>query len=186
MNGGTVPEADWFTDPHDPSLLRYWDGTAWTDRTARAPALASAAASTQHLEPSEVLGRAVAYGLLIGVVTGTASGTVAAPVLGTIVGAGVGAFVALPASLIAATFISRSVASPHYRRRVDATLLVLGIATAALAIGWISLRPLVGPWPALTMLVVVVAGLLVVRPRLRRLGAGATTSTDRADDDAER
>jgi hypothetical protein len=170
MNGGTAPEADWFSDPDNPSLLRYWDGTAWTDRTALVPAPVHAAESGQPREASEVLGRTFAYGLLIGVVTGAASGTVAAPVLGTIIGAGAGAFVAVPASLIAATFISRSVASPRYRRRVDATLLVLGAGTALLAIGWISLRALVGPWPALTMLAVVVVGLLVVRPRLHRLG----------------
>ena len=61
-----------------------------------------------------------------------------------------------------------------YRRRIDVTFAVLAAATAALAVGWISLRALVGPWPALTMLVTVVIGLLVVRPRLFRLAPAPT------------
>jgi uncharacterized protein (AIM24 family) len=32
----TTP-ADWYPDHSDPSLLRYWDGTAWTEHTAPAP-----------------------------------------------------------------------------------------------------------------------------------------------------
>ena len=35
--------AGWYTDPHDPSGRRYWDGTAWTEHTA--PAAAPTAAT---------------------------------------------------------------------------------------------------------------------------------------------
>jgi hypothetical protein len=111
-----------------------------------------------------------AYGLLIGAVTGAASGTVAAPVLGTIIGAIVGSVVAVPIASVAALVLYHSAGSPRFGRRVDLTLLILGVGTALLAIGWISLRALVGPWPALTMLAVVVIGLALVRPRLHRLG----------------
>lgn len=29
--GAEQPPADWYTDPYDDTLLRYWDGTAWTE-----------------------------------------------------------------------------------------------------------------------------------------------------------
>lgn len=32
-----MAEANWYADPDDPSRLRYWDGTAWTDHTQEAP-----------------------------------------------------------------------------------------------------------------------------------------------------
>lgn len=32
-----LPPANWYPDPYDPTLLRYWDGTAWTGHTAAAP-----------------------------------------------------------------------------------------------------------------------------------------------------
>jgi hypothetical protein len=31
----TAPAAGWYKDPQDPSLLRYWTGTAWTASTAQ-------------------------------------------------------------------------------------------------------------------------------------------------------
>ena len=37
-NPGPTPAstiAGWFPDQHDASLLRYWDGTAWTEEIAR-------------------------------------------------------------------------------------------------------------------------------------------------------
>lgn len=120
-----------------------------------------------------VFGRCVRAGLVLGLVTGAASGTTAAPVLGTFVGALVGFCLAVPVSLVAAAAIAHSVHASGtvqaFRRRIDVTFAVLGAATAALAVGWISLRALVGPWPALTMLATVVVGLLIVRPRLYRL-----------------
>lgn len=173
MDGSPTPAANWYPDPHDAAQLRYWDGTVWTDHVASphgsAHIRSADANRPQPADPNRVLGLCLLYGLLIGATTGAASGTVAAPVIGTIIGTIVGTMVALPVALIAAAVISRSVASPAYRRRVDVTLLTLGVATAVLAVGWISLRALVGPWPALTMLVVVVVGLLLVRPRLHRL-----------------
>jgi hypothetical protein len=129
-------------------------------------------------DPNAVFSRCVRAGLLLGVITGAVSGTVAAPVLGTIVGAVVGLCAGIPVALVAGAAIARSVRSPGteaaYRRRVDVTFVVLGVATAALAIGWISLDPLVGPGPALAMLATVVVGLLVLRPRLRRSGPATT------------
>jgi hypothetical protein len=32
MSDAPPPPAGWFTDPEDPTLLRYWDGSAWTDQ----------------------------------------------------------------------------------------------------------------------------------------------------------
>jgi hypothetical protein len=39
MNDATPP-ADWYDDPENPALLRYWDGTAWTEH--RSPKYAAA------------------------------------------------------------------------------------------------------------------------------------------------
>ena len=118
-----------------------------------------------------VFSRCARDGLVLGVVSGTA----AAPVLGTIVGAVVGVILAIPVALVAGAAIASSVgasgAEQSFRRRVDVVFAVLGIGTAALAVGWISLDPLVGPWPALAMFAVVAIGLLVLRPRLQRLTA---------------
>ena len=129
------------------------------------------------MDQNAVFSRCVRDGLILGVVTGAASGTMAAPVLGTIVGLFVGLVLAIPVSLVAGAVIARSVRSPGtvpaFRRRVDVTFAVLAIGTAALAVGWISLEALVGPWPALTMLVTVVVGLLIVRPRLHRLASAS-------------
>lgn len=33
--GGSLPPADWYVDPQDPTQLRYWDGEAWTEHTHR-------------------------------------------------------------------------------------------------------------------------------------------------------
>lgn len=41
----TTP-ADWYPDPSDPAMLRYWDGTAWTGYTAPAPHAAPTPAPT--------------------------------------------------------------------------------------------------------------------------------------------
>jgi hypothetical protein len=127
------------------------------------------------VDRNAVFGECVRDGLVLGVVTGAASGTAAAPVLGTIVGVLVGFCLAIPVSLIAAAAIAGSLRPSGtvqaFRRRVDVTLAVLGIGTAALAVGWISLGALVGPWPGLAMLVTVVVGLCIVRARLHRLAS---------------
>ena len=178
--------AGWYSDPWDHAQLRYWDGSEWTSHAS--PALApddgaGAAAPPPRPAPGAMpspatdaggaFGQAMLYGLALGTVAGIASGTAAAPVIGTVLGAFAGAALATPVSLLAAWAISAPLRQPGdehaYRRRLDVTLVVLGVATLALAIGWISLEPLVGPWPALAMLVVVVAGLVVARLRLRRL-----------------
>ncbi len=121
---------------------------------------------------NRVFSLCVRDGIILGAVTGMVSGTAAAPVLGTILGAIVGLCLAVPVALVAATAIARSVRPTgtvqSFRRRVDLTFVVLGAGTTLLAAGWISLDPLVGPWPALAMLVTVVVGLAVIRPRLHR------------------
>jgi uncharacterized protein YbjQ (UPF0145 family) len=43
--GGGLPPAGWYTDPHDPSQLRWWDGAQWTDR---------AQASISEQDPGQV------------------------------------------------------------------------------------------------------------------------------------
>jgi hypothetical protein len=130
------------------------------------------------VERNEVFGRSVRDGIILGAVTGAASGTAAAPVLGTILGAAVGFTLAVPIALIAAAVIARGVHPSGtvraFRRRVDVTFAVLAAGTAALAVGWISLEALVGAAPAVTMLVTVVVGLAIIRPRLLRLVATPT------------
>ncbi|MGV0791789.1 hypothetical protein [Mycolicibacterium sp. XJ1819] len=122
---------------------------------------------------SGVFLRTFLYGLVIAAVTGAASGTAGIPVLGTVLGPFVGLALGLPVALLTATVIAisaRSSVTPRsYRRCIDVTMAVLVLATAAVAAVWINQRALVGPWPALTMLAVVVVCLLVVRPLLRRL-----------------
>jgi hypothetical protein len=129
------------------------------------------------VDRSAVFNQCVRDGLLLGVVIGAASGTAAAPVLGTIIGAVVGLVLAIPVALLVAAVIAAAAQPPGtvaaFRRRVDVTLAVLWVATAALAVGWISLDPLVGAAPALTMLAVMTLGLLLVRRRLRRLAPTA-------------
>lgn len=182
--------AGWYSDPWEPTQLRYWDGSQWTSHAspsgqAEPEGLAApggAVAPGPGAEPGgpppandagRAFNQALLHGLVLGIVAGLASGTAAAPVLGTVVGAVVGAVLALPVALLAAWVISAPLRTPGretaFLRRLDVTLVVLGVATAALAVGWISLEALVGPWPALAMLVVVVAGLVAVRFRLRRL-----------------
>ncbi|HEY6531962.1 MAG TPA: AIM24 family protein [Acidimicrobiales bacterium] len=52
----TTP-ADWYPDPSDSSLLRYWDGSAWTEHTAPAPVAQPApAAPAPPAEPEVVPG----------------------------------------------------------------------------------------------------------------------------------
>jgi len=48
---GQSPAQGWYTDPHDASKLRWWDGTGWTDHThppaGEAAAQPAAAAATE-------------------------------------------------------------------------------------------------------------------------------------------
>jgi len=54
----------WYADPGQPGTLRYWDGTAWTEQRASAPAPAAAAGETNGLAiASFVLSLAWAFGI---------------------------------------------------------------------------------------------------------------------------
>jgi hypothetical protein len=47
IDASQAPDTGWYADPHDPLLLRWWDGTGWTDATrASAPASAVPVPST--------------------------------------------------------------------------------------------------------------------------------------------
>jgi len=47
---GQNPAQGWYTDPHDASKLRWWDGTGWTDHTH--PPAGEAAAQPAAAEPA--------------------------------------------------------------------------------------------------------------------------------------
>ncbi len=127
------------------------------------------------VERNAVFGTCVRDGIILGVVTGAVSGTAAAPVLGTILGALFGFCVAIPVALILAAAISRAVVPSatveSFFRRIDITFGIFAAAIAALAVGWISLDALVGAWPAVTMFLVVVVGLVLIRRRLHKLAS---------------
>ena len=44
----TAPAPGWFADPHDPSMLRWWDGTAWTEHRAPGWQAPQAAPGSDH------------------------------------------------------------------------------------------------------------------------------------------
>ncbi|MFI5507375.1 DUF2510 domain-containing protein [Mycobacterium sp. NPDC051804] len=157
MNG---PQPGWYPDPANPAQQRYWNGTGW-------------ALATPPTSVAGVFGRVFAYMLAVGVLTGIISGTVGMPIFGTIFGLIAGIAIGIGVGLIAGAVIAfaarPSVAPKTYRLCIDVTLVVLYIATAALAIVWINQKALVGPRPAYTMLVVVLIAFIAVRPRFRRL-----------------
>ena len=47
MTGG--PRPDWYPDPFDPGLLRYWDGHRWTANTAPNPSAWGVAAPVRRI-----------------------------------------------------------------------------------------------------------------------------------------
>jgi hypothetical protein len=47
-----VPPSGWYPDPSRPELLRWWDGTAWTDQTQAATTLPPPPAMTSQAPPS--------------------------------------------------------------------------------------------------------------------------------------
>jgi hypothetical protein len=53
MSDAPNPPAGWFADPEDESLLRYWDGTQWTDH--RAPRYAEPQPLPYGARPTSVL-----------------------------------------------------------------------------------------------------------------------------------
>lgn len=73
------PAAGWMVDPHDPGMLRYWDGSAWTEHRTpgprQSPTMAAASA-----EPTESIwtrewsrktwSRVLVYGVLASAVIG--------------------------------------------------------------------------------------------------------------------
>ncbi len=120
-----------------------------------------------------VFGRVFGLTVVIAFVTGIISGTVGMPFYGTIVGAvaglGIGIPLAFTAGLVMAVAARPSVTPKGFRLCVDVTLVVLVLATVALAVVWINQRALVGPRSAYTMIAIVVLSLVAVRPLLRRL-----------------
>jgi hypothetical protein len=120
-----------------------------------------------------VFGRVFGWIVVIAFVTGIVSGTVGMPIFGTIFGTvaglGIGNPLGLIVGLVLAVAARPSVTPKGYRLCVDVTLIVLVLATIALAVVWMNQRALVGPRPAYTMIAVVVLSLLAVRPLFRRL-----------------
>lgn len=156
--------AGWYPDPHNPILMRYWDGTAWTvPSTARTPYVAG------------IFGRTWLYGIVIGLVTGAGSGTTVMPVLGTLVGGVLGLAVGVAIGLIVATVLAFAAQPPVstkvYRRTVDVTLVIVGAASAALSalFGFSGDDEAIGIGTAATIFAIAVACLVLVRPRLHRL-----------------
>jgi len=47
----TLPPPNWYQDPQDPNLQRYWDGAAWTDFTSAAGAQAGAPTAAPAVTP---------------------------------------------------------------------------------------------------------------------------------------
>ncbi len=47
------PPPDWYPDPNNPGLLRYWDGSNWTDNTAPAQAAAPQQAAAPPQAPAQ-------------------------------------------------------------------------------------------------------------------------------------
>lgn len=41
-----TPQPNWYLDPHDPTLVRWWDGTRWTEATQPAGVVAP-----NHVQP---------------------------------------------------------------------------------------------------------------------------------------
>ncbi len=155
-----TPVAGWYPDPENPSRRRYWDGTAWAPVEPR-------------VSVAGVFGRVFAYVFGIAILAGIVSGNVGMPIFGTIFGSIAGVGIGIPVALITATVIALaarpSVTPTSYRRCIDVTLVVLYVATAALAVVWINQRALSGPWPAYSMLATVLVCFIAVRPLLRRL-----------------
>ena len=127
-----------------------------------------------------VFGRAFTYVVVLGFVAGIVSGTVGLPIVGTIIGAVAGLGIGVAVGLIAATvigFAARASVTPRtYRRWVDVTLVILAVATVALAVVWINQHALVGPRAPITMLIVVLPSLIAIRILLRRLGRARAVS----------
>lgn len=156
--------AGWYPDPGDPAHLRYWDGATW----------AAPNPTPRQSNAGTVFRVTWLYCILIGAVTGAGSGTVAVPVFGTFFGGllGLGAGVCVGA-LIAATCAAAArpeVSGRAYRRTVDVTLALVGVASAVFAgLFWYGVTEEIALRGAIAIFVIAVICLVVVRPRLRRL-----------------
>lgn len=155
-----TPVAGWYPDPQNPGQQRYWNGTAW-------------AAAKPPVSVSGVFGRALAYLLGVAVLTGLVSGNVGMPLIGTIFGLVAGVGIGIPVALIGAGVIAAAARPPltlkTYRLCIDVTLVVVFLGAIALAVVWINQKALAGPWPAYSMLAVLLVCFIVVRPLIRRL-----------------
>lgn len=56
------PVADWYPDPMSPGVLRYWDGSAWTDHRAPAPAAAPVPAAATYASASQPVAPGAQHG----------------------------------------------------------------------------------------------------------------------------
>jgi hypothetical protein len=73
------PAQGWYPDPNDPSKLRWWDGSAWTDHThggdaAATPAEAQPAATQPQATPAAQSAPAASTTSASGIVTNAAPG----------------------------------------------------------------------------------------------------------------
>lgn len=66
-----VPAANWYPDPHQPGVLRWWDGSQWTDHTSPAPGTTAPPAASGTQQPQHAQGpQGRVYRLVISEVTG--------------------------------------------------------------------------------------------------------------------
>ena len=77
----TTAGPGWFPDPGDPQLLRYWDGSTWTEHTSPMPAAATPLAPTAR--PTGTDGLAIAS-LVLGILWLWWIGSILAVVFGHI------------------------------------------------------------------------------------------------------
>lgn len=133
--------------------------------------------TTRGAPASRIFITTLLYGIVIGFLTGAIGGTAAVPALGTIVGAVMGLPVGLIVGLIMATALSVAarpeVSAAGYRRTVDATLGVVGIASAVfgglLMVYFDNDDDYIGLRTGATVIIVAVLGLIIARTRLRKL-----------------
>ncbi len=79
MNGPAAP-ANWYPDPNQPAMLRFWDGAQWTHHTA--PAMAPSYAMPQATPSAPDLGPS--HGLHYVLPVGRSPQAVAAPYVGLV------------------------------------------------------------------------------------------------------
>jgi hypothetical protein len=65
MSDSPTPPAGWFPDPEDPTLLRYWDGSIWTDQRFARPTTLAMAAQPDAAQPPIAVPPLLAAGVLL-------------------------------------------------------------------------------------------------------------------------